>query len=241
MTRLASWRPGKQPVAILPMALVLALHLALALWWINANVTADQHARQRYFTLTWLRAAAPPDPPPSPPPPRQISPGPVARQLAAAPASKPATAPAAEPFDQDEPPQDRAAPRQGPSDALGVNRLMEVAKRQVGAIDHELRGGKLGPLAPDPDLPIARLRGALDSAYIDRSLATVTETLRQADGVIVYRFRRGGKVWCRQSGGIGSGIERSDGAKLAGAGSAGGAGTAGTITCPGGDAGWSRL
>lgn len=138
-------------------------------------------------------------------------------------------------------PQRDAAPAPTQPGAPDVPQLMESAKRQVGAIDHELRGGKLAQLAPDRNLPMVRLRGALETAYIDRSLRTVTESMMQADGTVVYRFRRGEKIWCRQSGGIGSSIERSEGAKLAGAGSAGSAGTAGNITCPSGDQGWSRL
>jgi hypothetical protein len=60
--------------------------------------------------------------------------------------------------------------------------------------------------------------------------------------VIVYRFRYGGKVWCRQSGGSAPGMmERSEGAKLAGAGSAGGGSAAGTIRCPSDETGWTRL
>lgn len=245
MTGAASWHAGRQPVAILPMALVVALHLALALWWVtDANVTVDQGARQRHFMLTWLRAPTPPVPPPPPPTPRperQILRDQVAVPIAAADAAVASTAlPAAGQVDQQDWPPDRASPQQVPFDERN-NRLIDVAKRQVGAIDRDLRGGKLSPLAPDRDLPIAGLRVALESAYIDRSRTTVTESMRQADGVVVYRFRRGEKVWCRQSGGIGSSIERSDGARLAGAGSAGGAGTAGTIPCPAGEAGWSRL
>ena len=247
MTGTASWHTGRQPVAILPMALVVALHLALALWWVSdANVTVDHGTRQRHFMLTWLRAPTPPVPPPPPPPPpprpeRQILRDQIALPIAAADAAVASTPlPAAGQVDQQDWLQDRAAPQQVPSD-VNNNRLIDVAKRQVGAIDRDLRGGKLSPLAPDRDLPIAGLRVALESAYVDRSRTTVTESMRQADGVVVYRFRRGEKGWCRQSGGIGSSIERSDGARLAGAGSAGGAGTAGTIPCPGGEAGWSRL
>lgn len=227
-------KPGKPPVAILPMMLVLMLHLALALLWANkANLPLAQGAGQRYLTLTWLRAPRPRDPPPLPAPPRPAKRVPLTVAAPVPVASSDAPSPAAEPIDRTEVPQGDPAP-------LAPGQLMEAAKQQAGRVDRDLRAGKLAPLAPDRELPIARLRGALEDAYIDRSRITVTESMMQADGVVVYRFRRGDKIWCRQSGGIGSSIERSDGARLAGAGSAGGAGTAGTIPCPSGEAGWSR-
>lgn len=232
---------GKKPLSILPMALVLALHLGLVLLWAtHANVPTSRDDGQRYLTLTWLFAPRPRDPAPPVPPPR-VAPTRSVRVVAAPTAVVPQAAPSIAAVDLEEAPQRETPPQPATSGALDVNQLMETAKRQAGAIDHDLRAGKLAPLAPDRDLPIARLRGALASAYIDRSRNTVTESMRQADGVIIYRFRRGEKIWCRQSGGVGSSIERSEGAKLAGAGSAGGAGTAGTIPCPGDDAGWSRL
>jgi hypothetical protein len=130
----------------------------------------------------------------------------------------------------------------GALDAPGVHEMIATAKRQAGLADNALRGGKLAPLTPDPDLPINRFRHALEGAHIDRSRVMVMDAQTQADGVIVYRFRRGGKVWCRQSGGgRPSGIEYSEGAKLAGAGSRGGASSAGTVPCPSGDGGWSPL
>ena len=232
---------GTKPLALLPMALVLALHLALVLLWVtHANVPASRDAGQRYLTLTWLPAPRPRDPPPPRPPPREQRTR-APRVVAAPTAVLPQAAPSTDAVAQAEPPQRETAPQPAAPGALDVNQLMEAAKRQVGGIDNDLRAGKLAPLAPDRELPMARLRGALASAYIDRSRNTVTESMRQADGVIIYRFRRGEKIWCRQSGGIGSSIERSEGARLAGAGSAGVAGTAGTIPCPGDDAGWTRL
>ncbi len=141
-----------------------------------------------------------------------------------------------------EAPQRSTAPVASAPDAIDARQMMDMAKRQAGSIDRELRKGKSAPLTPDADLPIARFRAQLESAFIDRSRTMVTESQTQPDGVIVYRFRRGGKVWCRQSGGGGpSMIEYSDGAKMAGAGSRGGSGTAGTIACPSGEDGWSRL
>lgn len=242
----ATYGTGKQRVAILPLALILVCHLMLVLLWAtNARVPVDQGAEQRHFTLAWLPALRSRAPPPTAPARAPEAAAPVVRPLAAPASSGPQLAPstAAEPFSgQAEIPQPSTATPASEPDALDVNQMIENAKRQGGLIDRELRGGKLAPLTTDPDLPITRFRSALESAYIDRSRTIVTESYTQADGVIVYRYRRGGKVWCPQSGGGGPGtIERSEGAKLAGAGSAGGAGTAGIIKCPRGETSWSRL
>lgn len=242
----ATYGTGKRGVAILPLALILVLHLMLVLLWVtNARTHIDQGAEQRHFTVTWLPVLRPRAPPLPAPAPAMETAARVIRPFAAPASSAPQLAPstAAEPFSGqvDSPQRSTATPASAP-DALDVNQMIETAKRQAGAIDRELRGGKLAPLTPDPDLPIARLRNGLESAYVDRSRNLVTESYTQADGVIVYRFRQGGKVWCRQSGGGAAGMmERSEGAKLAGAGSAGGAGAAGTIKCPSDETGWSRL
>jgi hypothetical protein len=67
------------------------------------------------------------------------------------------------------------------------------------------------------------------------------ETYTAPDGVVTYRFRNAGKVYCRRSGGVGPDASwRSEGAILAGAGSAGTATTAGGVECPKGDLDWVR-
>lgn len=241
----ATYGTGRQGVAILPLALILVLHLMLVLLWsTNARVHINQGAEQRHFSLTWLPALRP-RAPPLPAPARALEAAVrVAKPLAAPASSAPQPAPstAAEPFSGEaEIPQRSPAPPASAPDAFDVNQVIETAKRQAGSIDRELRGGKLAPLTPDPDLPINRFRSALENAYIDRSRTTVMDSYTQADGVIVYRFRQGGKVWCRQSGGGAPGmIERSEGAKLAGAGSAGGSSAAGIVKCPSGAIGRSR-
>lgn len=240
MNMSATYGTGRQGVAILPLVLILLLHLTLALLWLNhARVHLDQGAGQRHALLTWLPPLKPQARPLPAPPRVPKAPFRVARPLAAPGAS--ARPPAAETFPGPaETPQSGSAPPASAPDAIDVRQMVDTAKRQAGAIDRELRGGKLVPLTPDPDLPIHRFRRALESAYIDRSHTTVMDSYSQPDGVIVYRFRQGGKVWCRQSGGAAGMIERSEGAKLAGAGSAGGAGAAGTVKCPADAAGWSR-
>lgn len=234
---------GRRPVSTLSLALMLGLHLALVLLWASSKRGhADHSTEPRRFTLTWLqpmkpRATPPPAPAPTVPPRATRPPAMPAASL-----PRPAPESAAPPVSV---PPDMPAPGTVPSgapDAPAVASMIDAAKRQAGAIDRELRNGKAAPLASQPDHPMARYRVALESAYIDRSRTVRTEVLTQPDGVIVYRFRLGGKVWCRQSGGSGpSMLERSEGARLAGAGSAGGAGVAGNIQCPGGDATWRPL
>ena len=235
---------GKQGVASL--ALVLALHLLLVLLWpSNGRRQIDQGAEQRHFNLSWVPALRPQKPAQQAPSRAPEAPVSVLRAHTArvpkavqvAPTIDAETIPG-----QAEMPQRSTATAPSAPDAVDVNQMIDTAKRQVGLIDRELRGGKLAPLTPDPDLPIVRFRRALESAFIDRSRTMVMDVQTQPDGVIVYRFRRGGKVWCRQSGDGGpSMIEHSDGAKLAGAGSRGGAGKAGTVPCPSGESGWSPL
>lgn len=239
---------GRQRVAILPLALMLVLHLMLLLLWpTTARLHREHAAERRFFALTWLPALRPRAlPPPAPTLPvaaRAVASPRVAAPLASprASAPRPTSTSAAEPLSiQKEMPQPRPEFPASAAGAVGVPSLIDTAKRQAGLIDRELRGGKLAPLTPDPDLPILHFRRALESAHIDQSWTVVSDSTTQPDGVIVYRFRQGGKVWCRQSGGGTPGmLERTEGAKLAGAGSAGGGSAAGTVPCPGGQSGWS--
>jgi hypothetical protein len=235
----ATYGTGKQGVAILPLALILVLHLMLVLLWATrARMHIDQGAEQRHFTLAWLPALTPRAAPPSAPARRLQAQARVARARAVSASRAPQLVTLTA---QAEMPQPSSVTPASAPDAPNVNQIIESAKRQAGLIDRELRAGKPAPLKPNPDLPINRFRSALESAYIDRSSTTLMDSYTQADGVIVYRFRQGGKVWCRQSGGGAPGMmERSEGAKLAGAGSAGGGSAAGTVQCPSGEIAWSR-
>jgi len=245
MTLRASYDTRKQSVAMLPLAGMLLLHLMLVLLWpTTARLQGDRDVTRRYVPLRWI-PAPPPRTPPLQAPARPTSAAARDVRTPAAPApGAPALAPSSAEGPssvQEEPPQRNTAPAASAPAAVDAQPLTELARRQAGAIDRELRQGKLVPLTPDPDLPIHRFRRALESAHIDSSRTVVTDTLIQPDGVIVYRFRLGGRVWCRQSGGGAPGmLERTEGAKLAGAGSAGGGSAAGTIQCPSGEAGWAR-
>lgn len=243
---------GRRGVAILPLSFVVLLHLImLALWMRDKPVAPDRDAVQRVLSVIWL---------PEVKSPVAVAPRRARARAAAVRSVRPVTvSAAAAPLPAFAPPLPASAPpRTSPSiDILlqpdegaaagapmapDTRQLIDMAKRQAGAIDQALRGGKPAPLADTRALPIVRLRSALESAYIDRSRTLVTESYTQADGVVVYRFRQAGKVWCRQSGGAGTSLlEHSEGAKLAGAGSAGGGRTAGHVACPSNDSGWSRL
>ena len=232
----------KHGLASLRFTLVLALHLILVLLWVgNGRKQIDQGAEQRHFILTWVPAQKSQKPqPPAPSRAPQASPRALPARVPNAMRVVPTIDAKTVPIPAETPQPIVTAP--GAPDAVDVNQIMDTAKRQAGLIDRDLRGGKPAPLAPDPELPIVRFRSALESAYIDRSRTMVMDVQTQPDGVVVYRFRRGGKVWCRQSGDGGpSMIEHSDAAKLAGAGSGGGGSKAGTVACPSGESGWSRL
>ena len=110
------------------------------------------------------------------------------------------------------------------------------ARRAAGAIDRELRKGKSGVPA-EADTPGGRLVRALESAYIDTSRSLVSETYTAPDGEIIYRFRQGGRVLCRISGGVKPGIGNAIGPSAFDV--RGGNGTAGLNTCPSG-ATWKR-
>lgn len=220
MTTASPYGTRKHGVAMLPLAIILALHLLLVLLWsTNARRQPQQDARQPHFTLIRLPALKPRVLPPQ-------APQRVTRATAISAAQPVPSKPV------ESPPHEETAQASAP-DAPPLSQMLESAKRQAGAIDRDLRGGKPAPLAPDPNLPFTRFQRALESAYIDQSRVVLMDTITEPDGVIVYRFRRGGKEWCRKSGGGNPGmLERSEGAKLAGAGSGGGPDAAGFVKCP---------
>ncbi len=136
-------------------------------------------------------------------------------------------APAADPFAITAP----AAPAESPLDAM-VGR----ARREAGAIDRELRKGKSGVPAV-ADTPWGRFTRALEAAHIDTSRTLVSDTYTAPDGAIIYRFRQGGRVLCRISGGVKPGIGNAIGPSAFDV--QGGNGTAGLVSCPS-NATWKR-
>jgi hypothetical protein len=226
-------------LAALPLAVTLALHVVLLLGWLVRPVKlAPDDPAQRRSVLVLLPLAHPR---------ARVEPAPVARAPRRTGAPAHARAPAAPPARPDPPevpvttpPQ--AAPAERPARyTLEADELLGSAKRQVGKIDRELRGGKPG-VPREADTPWARFRGALAAAHVDRSRTMVQESYTGADGVTIYRIRRGDKVFCRQGGGTRPDMPgRTEGAVLAGAGrfdTLGMAGTAGAINCPTGEHDW---
>jgi hypothetical protein len=229
-----------------PLVVTVGLHLLLGWWWLQAmgvRVLPAVVSAPREFIVVAVLApapslsstapaaasssrpraaqafparAAPPAPPVAPQP---ITPAPADSAPPAA-----TSEPAAEPFPT--PPgsaQDTAV--------TGDDSLASRGKRTAGAVDHELRKGKLAPLDPG-DNKWQRFAEAVSNARVDTSRTLVSESYTAPDGVVVYRFRLGGRTWCRTGGGI---RPSPFGAQVGGATSfdtAGGGGFAGTIECP---------
>ena len=78
--------------------------------------------------------------------------------------------------------------------------MLERARRDVGKIDRELRGGATPVPLVGPDTPQARFEKALAGAWIDRSNTMVVDHYKSADGVIIERITRGGGSKCYMSG-----------------------------------------
>lgn len=97
--------------------------------------------------------------------------------------------PSVEPYD------DPLAEPRTPADAG----IAAQARRLAGATDHDLRKGKLAPLEPS-DTRWERFAEHLEAARKDSSRTLMSETYTTPDGVTIYRFRRGNKVYCRTSG-----------------------------------------
>jgi hypothetical protein len=115
--------------------------------------------------------------------------------------------------------------------ATGDDSLASRGKRTAGAVDHELRKGKLAPLDPG-DNKWQRFAQAVGDARVDNSRTLTSESYTAPDGVVVYRFRQGGRTWCRTGGDI---RPSPFGAQAGGAAlfdKAGGGGFAGTVRCP---------
>ena len=232
-----------------PLAVTLGLHLLLGWWWLQATgvrvLPAVVPAPREFIAVAVLApapsrpsalpsaaaAAASPRPRATQAIPARAAPAapPVAPQpITPAPADTappPATSePAADPF-----PTPSASAQEGI--ATGDDSLASRGKRTAGAVDHELRKGKLAPLEPG-DNKWERFAQAVGNARVDTSRTLVSESYTAPDGVIVYRFRLGGRTWCRTGGDI---RPSPFGAQAGGAAlfdKAGGGGFAGTVRCP---------
>jgi hypothetical protein len=232
-----------------PLAVTLSLHLLLGWWWLQATgvrVLPAVVSAPREFIVVAVLAPAPSRSSAAPAAPAAAaSPRPRAAQAVPARAAPPAPpvapqpitpAPAdsAPPAATSEPAAEAFPTPSGSAQdntATGDDSLASRGKRTAGAVDHELRKGKLAPLDPG-DSKWQRFAEAVSNARVDTSRTLVSESYTAPDGVIVYRFRLGGRTWCRTGGGI---RPSPFGAQVGGATSfdtAGGGGFAGTIECP---------
>jgi hypothetical protein len=130
--------------------------------------------------------------PPAQSAPPEAAPAPVL-PTTAAPATEPALDDARAPTTV----QDAIREQKEAEGGFGLN----LAKRQAGRIDRELRKGKSG-IPDEPDTPMGRLRRGLERAYKDPSNAVYEDSYTSPDGIITYRKRIGNATICRRSGSI---------------------------------------
>ena len=235
-----------------PLAVTLGLHLLLGWWWLQATgvwVLPAVVSAPREFIAVAVLAPAPSRPSTTPAAAAAAaaaaSPRPRAAQAVAARAAPPAPPIAPQPITPS--PADSAPPAATSEPALdafptpsgstqdtiatGDDSLAGHGKRMAGTVDHELRKGKLAPLDPG-DNKWQRFAQAVGDARVDTSRTLTSESYTAPDGVVVYRFRQGGRTWCRTGGDI---RPSPFGAQAGGAAlfdKAGGGGFAGTVRCP---------
>lgn len=216
---------GSRARPALPLVLTLAVHLLLALAWLYVRPQRAGGADAPVVVSFLLPVPAPVRAPA------------VARTRRAQSARAPARAASPPPLSAPSTPVEQAAgvASPAPAEAPAVPSAADIvahAKRDVGPIERELRGGKSG--VPDQaETPWGRFRLALESAHVENARTPAMDSYTWPDGTVIYRMRVGGRVICRAGGGIGPpGVERSAGAVLAGAGSRGGIDIAGSVSCP---------
>jgi hypothetical protein len=232
-----------------PLAVTLGLHLLLGWWWLQATgvrvLPATVSALREFIVVAVLtpapsRSSAAPSAPAAAASPRpraaQAVPAravPAAASVALPPIT-PAPADTAPPAATSETAADPFPTPPGSAQdttATGDDSLASRGKHTAGAVDHELRKGKLAPLDPG-DNKWQRFAQAVGDARVDTSRTLISESYTAPDGVVVYRFRQGGRTWCRTGGGI---RPSPFGAQAGGAelfDKAGGGGFAGTVRCP---------
>ena len=212
------------------MLATLGLHLLLAWSWRSALPPAADLRAERVFDVIPLPPPAPRLPKQRTEPPR-VTPAreraastPADINQAAEPITPPVQAPpsVADPFAVPAP----VAPAESPLDAVVAR-----ARRDTGVIDREQRKGKSG-VPSVADTPWQRFTDGVGAAYNDRSRTLTSDTYTSPDGEVIYRFRQGGKVWCRISGGVKPGIGGAVGGGATAFDVQGGNGTAGLISCP---------
>ncbi len=116
--------------------------------------------------------------------------------------------------------------------------MIGKARRDAVIIDREMRKGKSG--VPEvADTPMGRFRAALEGAHKDSRRSLGSDSYTAPDGQVIYRFRQGGKTWCRTGGSVKPRIGGAEGGGATMFDGAGGGGSAGMIRCPS-HADWKR-
>jgi len=228
-----------------PLAVTLGVHVLLAWCWLQASslrmLPVDGRALREFFVVPVRVPVLVPAPAVARTDRGATRTAPVAA-LRVAPSTEPqaiATPPAptmqpAAPAIASEPATDVfALPQPAAQDGAtsGDDSLAGRAKSSAGATDHELRKGKLAPLDPG-DSKWHRFSQAVGSARIDKSRTLTSESYTTPDGVTIYRFRQGGRTYCRTGGNIKPSPFGAEGGGAALFDKAGGDGFAGIVTCP---------
>lgn len=213
-----------------PLAVTLGVHVLLLWAWRVATAPQAPTADPLERTLMLVPAPMPrilPDLV------RPARPKPPATRTQAAPATAPEAAtpiaaqPDAEPISEPD-----VDPLAQPSEQATVQEgIKERARQAAGPAAHALRKGKLAKLEPG-DTPLSRFRTALEGAHKDSRRTLASESYTTPDGVTIYRFRIGGKVYCRTGGHVKPGIGGAEGGGATLFDSGGGGGAAGIISCP---------
>lgn len=229
-----------------PLVATLGAHVLLAWWWLQARPPLPQvlPGLREFMVVPVFTTPLPPAAPAPPasaaaasrtPPPRAAGPKPRSAPAAAAPeavftepVAAPSSPPAAPSAATGTDPFAAPSPAATPSGESAAAR----ARREAGAIDRGLRDGKTASLQPG-DTPWRRFTGALDNAHNDTSRTLSSESYTTPDGVTIYRFRRGNRVYCRTGGHVRPGIGNlAEGGGIVNFDRLGGAGAAGLIECP---------
>ncbi|MES2128530.1 MAG: hypothetical protein V4463_14780 [Pseudomonadota bacterium] len=198
-----------------PFMVMLALHGALLLAWLQAKHPVALHGPEPFFITRFLPAPKPTSK--TAPPPKPVLPATPAFAIAPAPAP-------AHPI-----PEAPASTAQ-PSAAAAAADVLAQARRDVGAIDRALRGKAPPVPLVRPETKWTRFESALESAYIDTGHTTVMDRYVAADGVAIIRLTQGSKVACYMSGTVN-----------ASNGILGDSARPKQVNCPPANAGWTRI
>jgi hypothetical protein len=228
----SDWVTSGSQSPVLAILVTIGIHLLIMIYWkMNGGRWLPAVALSETRTvITFIEPAKP-----RPVPPRISTP--MQREVVTAkpPRVRPLTSPD-RPLAAPEAISTTTAPATDPVPAPAINAadMLAQARRDVGKIDHELRG--TGPLlSPNkPDSKQARLEQAMSEAFIDRSPAVLMDRYVAPDGVAITRVTTGARSKCYMSGTVNfvpgvvpGALHDSSRPK--------------SVSCPPADAGWSRL